>query len=175
MDYSNTNIKWLKTKGINAKLFRKHYTESFTFPLNNNYEIDVLFYGAITEERRQIREQLQERFPDSKICFYVNLWGKDRDEIIAKSKIVLNIHGYPSNIFESSRVCHLLSNKIFVISETSVDDEDYPEFDDGLIRCNREDIIETVAKYLELPDKRLEISNAGYQAVKNFKPMIPDF
>jgi tetratricopeptide (TPR) repeat protein len=172
-DYSQTNIEWLLKRGIKAELFRRHYSQSLLFSHERKEEIDILFFGAITEGRRKIREELQIRLPGKKICFYVNLWGKERDQIIAKSKIVLNIHGYPSNIFESSRVCHLLSNKVFVISEISVDDQDYPELESGLIKCDREEIVETVAKYLSLDKERERIAEKGYQVVRNFKSIIP--
>lgn len=176
-DYSKTNIKWLAKRGIKAELFRKLYTPIFETVKQlpeKQKDIDVLFYGDSIGERKVIMDTLQTLLPHKNICFHNNIWGSQKDDYISRSRIVLNIHGYPSNIFESSRVCHLLSNKVFVISEKSVDDEDYTELDEGLIRVLREEIVETVAKYLELPEERQKISEKGYQAVKNLKYTIPD-
>jgi tetratricopeptide (TPR) repeat protein len=175
-DYSNINISWLEKRGIKAELIKILYSpslETINQLPDEKKNIDVLFYGAITDERRLIRETLQKKLPNKTICFYVNLWGQQRDDTIARSKIVLNIHGYSSNIFESSRVCHLLSNKAFVITEKSIDDDDYKELDGGLIRVEKERIVEMVVKYLELSEERSKVTNRGYQAVKNFKCQIP--
>lgn len=177
-DYNLVNIRWLALKGIKAKLFRRLHSpklETISVLPEELKDIDVLFYGAITEERKAMREALQRRLPDKKIFFLTNIWGEQRDQLIARSKITLNIHGYPSNIFETSRVGHLLSNKAFVISETSVDDCDYPELDKGLIRVERGEMVEEVTKYLDLPEDRKRIAQTGYEMVKILQTQIPYF
>ena len=176
-DYSTINIEWLSKRGIKAELFHRLYSpklETIIQLTEDNKDIDVLFYGTATEDRKQIRKLLEKALSGKNIIFCVGLWADQKDRMIARSKVILNLHGYPSNIFESSRVCHLLSNKAFVITENSMDDADYPEVDEGLIRTDRKDIVNTVVKYLDLPQERNKIALQGYNSVKNSKPRLPE-
>ena len=45
--------------------------------------------------------------------------GIARNELIARSKIILNIHFYLSGILETPRVSYAVANKKFIISENS--------------------------------------------------------
>jgi hypothetical protein len=47
------------------------------------------------------------------------VYGKERDEYIGRSKILLNIHYYTTMIFEAVRVSYLLNNRCCVVSEES--------------------------------------------------------
>jgi hypothetical protein len=56
------------------------------------------------------------------------LYGKARDELIARSKLVVNIHLYePSKVFEIVRVSYLLANRKAVVADidgdTYIDDD----------------------------------------------------
>jgi hypothetical protein len=48
-----------------------------------------------------------------------DVWGPARDELIARAKVVLNLHYYEAAIFEQVRVSYLLNNEALVISESS--------------------------------------------------------
>jgi hypothetical protein len=50
-----------------------------------------------------------------------NVWKAEREELIAKSKVVVNIHYFEHSILESVRLSYLLSNQCEVISEVSLD------------------------------------------------------
>lgn len=60
-----------------------------------------------------------------------------------------------------------------MISEKSVDDQDYSELDDGIVRVRRSELVETVVKYLSNPAERNKIAQAGYEKVVKFTNRIP--
>ena len=116
-DYSSFNLDFLKQElKIKGKLFEIGYQHKLQrIKSNNEKEIDVLFYGSINKRRKQIIDKLLKNKIKVKCLFGV--YGKERDEWISRSKIVLNLHMYESKIFEIIRVFYLLTNGISVISE----------------------------------------------------------
>ena len=59
----------------------------------------------------------------------VGIYGAERDEYIARSKVILSVSFYASNILESTRVVHALANGKAVVAECS----DQTEYDLSLI------------------------------------------
>jgi hypothetical protein len=48
-------------------------------------------------------------------------YGEERDALIARARIVLNVHYYESKVFEVVRVSYLLANRKCVLSESGSD------------------------------------------------------
>jgi len=88
-------------------------------PAGAKPEIDVLFYGTVNERRRKILTALQAA--GLKVHALFGVYGRDRDLLIAHSKIVLNLHAYETKVFEVVRVSYLLANAKAVVSEESPD------------------------------------------------------
>ena len=179
-DYSAYNVYWLqKYHNIKAELFRRMYSSQLDTVerlSRSQKDIDVLFFGTLDKGREAVKTALEYHPAINNVVFKFGVWGKERDHLIARSKIVLNIHNYSSiGIFEASRISRLLSNEAFVITEHSVDDHDYRQLDGGLVRVERSEIVRTVVKYLENPEERERIAKIGYEAVKNFKNVTPEF
>lgn len=78
-------------------------------------DIDVLFYGAISDRRQHILDALRDAGLRVESLWHV--WGTERDTMIAHSKLVLNLHYWPSHPFEDVRVSYLLSNNVAVLAE----------------------------------------------------------
>ncbi len=77
-------------------------------------DIDILFYGSTAPSRLAAFDVLAKANLTS--VYVCGLYGDARDQLIARSKIVLNINYLASNIFEVARVSYLLSNKKAVVS-----------------------------------------------------------
>ena len=77
--------------------------------------IDVLFYGAISPRRQHTLDELRAAGINVQSLWHV--WGRERDAVIARSKLVLNVHYWPSHPFEEVRVSYLLNNSIAVLAE----------------------------------------------------------
>jgi hypothetical protein len=125
-DYSEKNICKFHELGIsNVKLlklgFQKELVRIKKASLQN---IDILFYGFVNERRQKVLHQLESR--GLKVKAVVGVYGNERDLLIARSKVVLNLHFYSSEIFEVVRVFYLLTNAITVVGEvndtTSIDE-----------------------------------------------------
>ena len=134
-DYSQYNIEQLGKMGITGIT---HCPIGFSEKLqriepSHEQDIDVLFYGSMNDRRLKILEELVNAGLKVEVLFGV--YGKHRDAVIARSKIVLNIHYYPAKIFEIVRISYLLANRVCVVSEDSPADRALESVQDGIIQA----------------------------------------
>lgn len=159
-DYSKFNVERLKKDfGLrNVHYAGLGYSEDLVrikpAPVK---DIDVLFYGSISERRAVILRKLF----DEKINFVplYGAYGSERDEYIARSKIVLNIHFFKECYFEPIRVGYLLNNGVFVISEESSNKEDENVMADCIAVCPYDKLVEKCMYYLAHEEERQAIIN----------------
>jgi GT2 family glycosyltransferase/glycosyltransferase involved in cell wall biosynthesis len=117
-DYSLRNIEILHESGYSGVL---HHVPIGTMPAlarissAPQQDIDVLFYGSINARRATIIEALKIKGLVVRTVFGV--YGADRDALIARAKVVLNLHYYDTSIFEIVRVSYLWINRKAVVSE----------------------------------------------------------
>lgn len=165
LDYSPRNRAELQRAGVpHAGLLEIGYSPVLTrVPHDLPKDIDVLFYGSNTERRRVIIEELIERGIQAVRVHKV--FGSERDALIGRSKIVLNIHYYPSNVFEIVRASYLLANRTCVVSEGEGDDPDVKPFSGGLELVPYESIVQRCIELLEDAPRREEIARRGYERI----------
>jgi hypothetical protein len=89
-------------------------------------DIDVLIYGLPGNDRLAAFHHLSHAGLTT--LFICGLYGKARDELIGRSKVVVNINLYDgSKIFEIARVSYLLANRKAVVADidpdTTIDDD----------------------------------------------------
>ena len=121
-DYSARNIEALAAHGIKAGLCGVGYMPGLTriapAPVK---DIDVLFIGSMNPRRGKVLDQIAATGASVKVAF--DCYGQERDALIARAKIVLNLHFYEAKLFEIVRVSYLLSNRACVVSETGLEPE----------------------------------------------------
>jgi SAM-dependent methyltransferase len=152
LDYSLTNIKFLAENGI-------FYPHVYYLPIGASYsygisvsacskKYDVLFYGdALSSPRRvHMLDILKQHF---NVHVVNNLFGEAMIQTLKEAKVVLNLHYYENSLLEMPRIQECLSLGLTVVSESTLDLEDYPElhqavifFDEGSV----DGMIEAVAK-----------------------------
>ncbi|HDR6311759.1 TPA: glycosyltransferase family 1 protein [Bacillus cereus] len=166
-DYSKQNIEWLKRKGVGKEIKHVEMNYAPTLEIKKDVfegeiteDIDILFIGALNPRRQAIFDQLKAVAPHLNIVFKNNAWGIVRNELIARSKIILNIHFYLSGILETPRVSYAVANKKFIISENS-NPEDEMEWP-GIVFTSYEKIIENILKYIALPEERIKLAEKAY-------------
>jgi tetratricopeptide (TPR) repeat protein len=161
-DYNEDNLEQLKQMGVvNVQLLPIGYTAQLTrIPKQDNEDIDVLFYGSINDRRHHILSELEARGVKVHTTF---TYGKERDDLIARSKIILNLHFYPAKVFEIVRVSYLLANQRFVISERGSQSADETAFGSGVVFAEYEDLVETCLEYLDRPQEREKIAKTGFE------------
>ncbi len=81
-----------------------------------NLDIDIVFSGCLNDRRALILEQLEDRGMN---VAYIppGTYGAERDAILARSKLALNMLFYPDGVFPALRCAHLVANLVPVLSE----------------------------------------------------------
>lgn len=148
-DYSQYNIEQLAMLGIrNVTHCPLGYSEALTrFDPATEKDIDVLFYGSLNERRNKILADMKETGLRVETLFGV--YGEQRDTAIARSRVVLNIHYYPSKIFEIVRISWLLANRVCVVSEESPIDSALAAVKDGIILSPYDNLVDTCRNVIE--------------------------
>lgn len=116
-DYSMENVAFLANKGIHADLIPVGYSPALTTIPNSPKDIDILFYGSRNDRRTVVLQELLNRGYNVKALF--GLYGEERDLWISRAALVINVHYYEANLFESVRNSYLLNNGVPVLSEIS--------------------------------------------------------
>jgi len=166
-DYSPQNIAFLKSQGIEARYLPAGYHAALEqVHMSAEKDIDILFYGSKNRRREDVLNRiLKDR--KYKLQYIYGLYGKERDALIARAKIVLNLHFYAAGLFECVRVSYLLNNRCFVVSEES---PAYPYQGVDIPLAPYETIVDTCYRYLEHPE---EMQNKSERAYTQFKTKYP--
>lgn len=169
-DYSEKNIAFLAGHGIGARYLPAGYHPSLErIEAAGTQDIDVLFYGSPGGRRRPLIETLQGR-RDLNTRFLFGVYGRERDELIARSKMVLNMHYYPAALFESVRVSYLLANGSFVLTEESADCP-YPRV--PLVTAALDAFENRIEHYLAESDERDAVRIGCRDAFRTYYPLAP--
>ncbi len=165
-DYNSRNIeKWNELGFSNVSLLRLGYHPLLDrIPKEGNKDIDVLFYGSIGDRRKVILDEMLARGINLKAVFGV--YGSARDDLIARSKIILNLHHYNSKIFEVVRVFYLMINAKAVVSEiddsTCVDDL----YLGGVKAAKYDALVDTCVELLASNEKLIEQERLSHETIK---------
>ena len=101
-DYSAANAAQLSvTLGRPVRYARLFYVDRLSrIPDRAEKDIDVLFYGSFNSRRSAVLDGLRARGPRVEAVYHV--FGADLDALIARAKVVINIHYYDTDILRSS-------------------------------------------------------------------------
>jgi len=163
-DYSPTNVKYLVENGCSdVRQIPIGYSSRLERIAHADVkDIDVFFYGSITPRRERILEQFKNR--GAQVFGVFRAYGPERDKLIARSKIILNLHQFDLPHLEEVRISYLLNNHCFVLSEMS----DYDPYGEGVVFCEYEDIVDRGLSYLQpnMKAERERIAEAGYATLQ---------
>jgi len=123
-------------------------------------DIDVLFYGSANERRKRIVEQL--RAAGVNVYAVYGVYGEERDRLIARSKIVLNVHYWEAKLFEIVRISYLLANSKAVVSESS-EDELESDYQGAILSLPYESLVEGCLSLLKDEKERRQLEQRGFQ------------
>lgn len=163
LDYSPRNRDRLVSKGIaHAGLMEIGYSSCLSrIPPSPVKDIDVLFYGSLNQRRADILRSLQQA--GLGVAHLFNVYGRQRDAAIARSKVVMNIHHYSSNVFEIVRVSYLLANRVCVLTEGDPADPDMKPFIDGLAVEPYDRLIERCMQLVADESARNALQEGGFR------------
>jgi len=100
-------------------------------------DIDVLFYGAVNEGRLAAFQALARR--ELRTAFLTHIYGRTRDEMIARSNLIANVRGSRAAIFEVVRVSYLMANRKAVLAPIEPETEIEADIRSGVIACDPPD------------------------------------
>ncbi len=163
-DYSATNMGYLRAIGVGPlSLVRPGYHASLE-KVNRQGEtdIDVLFFGSLSLRRRTVLSSL--RALGLRVHTGFGVYGEERNRLIARARIVLNMHQHDTlNQLEEVRLSFLLANRCFVISESA----DVDPYDGGVIFAPYDQLVKCCTEYLAAGQAvRDEIAQRGYESLK---------
>lgn len=174
-DYSKTNIEALRKVYPEAKA--THVPFAYDSSLDYTYvardvfrvkpkDIDVLFFGSMNDRRAKVLDKIKSMGLNVQAVFGV--YGPELSVLIHRSKLVLNMHYYDSSVFEAVRVIPLLASRVAVVSEKSVDDDDYKYLNQtsGILVTDYDKLAFVCKQLVENADDRECLSNTGYANVK---------
>lgn len=138
------------------------YSDWWRIECEESKDIDVLFYGLMNAKREQITNQIPN------ITLVKDKYGRELWPIILRSKIVLSIHYYPQPENDLPRLAPLLSNKVFVIAEETIDPW-FNDQSDAIVIAKREEIPSLCEYYLKNPIERIKMIDKGYEFIKSIK------
>lgn len=168
-DYSLENVKALYNLGIqHAEHVPIRYMPcmtKFESVSDKEKDIDVLFYGSTNPRRIKILNALRKAGINDVRAFGV--YGKERDDLIARSKIVLNLHQFDNGIFEIFRCAHLFANSKCVISEWGRDHDLDAAHLNSTVFHKAADIVEACLYYLKNDEKRHDQERLSFESFKS--------
>src|SRR5439155_882319 len=135
-------------------------------------DIDVLFYGSLNERRAAVLRELA-RHANVRARF--GIYGAERDQLIARAKVVLNLHFYEAQLMEQVRIAYLLNNGCFVLSEDAPDNP----YGSAIATAPYGELAAACLRYLADPDERqrqatssLEWFQRGQRGSADMRPPI---
>jgi hypothetical protein len=162
-DYSARNIASLARLGVTENVrhvpvgYVPELTRITAAPVE---DIDVLFYGSVNDRRNTVISGLRQAGLNAHAVFGV--YGAARDALIARSKVVLNMHYYEANIFELVRVSYLLANRKAVVAECNPGTEIDPDIVDAVQLAPYEDLVSACAELVADNQARTTLSERGF-------------
>jgi hypothetical protein len=127
-------------------------------------DLDVLFYGSVNERRRDLLLELERK--GARVHAVCGVYGEERDRLVARSRMVLNVHFYEARVFEVVRVSYLLANGRLVVSERGADPEEERPFAAGVAFAPYERLADRCLELLGNPGERRHIASAGQAAMR---------
>jgi hypothetical protein len=185
LDYLHGNVDILGPTGLalspNVQYMKLRYYPGIAYyemsPIESNFTkiYDVLFIGSRSNRRNIILTSISE-IPGIKLKIVQDsIFGKEREEIVHQSRIVINLHYYEKN-FETVRLFWLLSLGAFVIAEADIEINSrvMEEYDGSMVFSTYSNFVETVKKYLEpeMETERLKIATQGYEFIRRETPGV---
>lgn len=172
-DYSASNLRHLQAAGLAPRGF--HLPLGYMPQLSRIepaavQDIDVLFYGSINSRRAAVLRNLADR--KLRIVRAFNVYGAKRDALIARAKVVLNIHYYDAKVFEMVRVAYLLANRKAVVAEESAGGDLEPDLREGLAVIPYEALADAVEELVRDDARRHALEARGFEVFRR-RPQTP--
>lgn len=167
-DYSPKNVETFDELEISGVKLLKigHQPELARITKSENQDIDVLFYGALGPRRSALIEEI--RGHGLNVVCLNGVFGTARDEYIARSKVVLNMHYHAAEIFEIVRVHYLLTNAVAVVSEINATTSIPEMYEQAIFGAPYESVADECARLVRDDAALAELRSRGLALISQY-------
>ena len=163
-DYSTSNVERIRelTGNAHVHVLKPGYVPQLTcIQPAGSQDVDVLFYGSLNERRSKVLDAL--RKAGLVVQHLMGVYGAERDQWIARSKILLNVHFYEDKIHEVIRTSYLLANRKAVVSECEPETEIDDDLRAALVAVPYGEIVQTCVALVKDDVRRREVEQRGFE------------
>src|SRR5260221_5239521 len=119
-------------------------------------DVDVLFFGALSERRLRIVEAL--KASGVAVQCLAGYYGPERDRWIARAKVILMLRNAENHrIFEIVRAAYLMSNAKAIVSEWDDETVIEPDIAPGIVLARRDELADACKQLVRDAPRRLEL------------------
>jgi len=165
-DYSATNVDYLTALGCRARHVPLGYAATLTrIERAPQQDIDVFFYGEVSARRAAVLDALKDT--GLNVVVASDAYGRDRDALIARAKVVLNIHNHDAiRALETPRVFYLLANGKAVVTERKADVEIEPDLAFAMAGAPYEGLVDACIDLVRDPGRRAHLEEKALECMK---------
>ena len=163
-DHSLANVAVWRSLGMGDRvryLQPGYLPESTTIDPATPADIDVLFYGNVSPRRMVVLDAIAR----AGIALHVacDVYGKERDKLIARSKVILNVHKNETAALEMARVAHVLSNRRALVSEEGPNAPIDADLREGIAAGSTRELAALCRALLADEARRLALAERGFE------------
>ena len=136
--------------------------ESSTVDLATPNDLDVLFFGKVNPRRMVILDAIMRAGIRLHVADGVYLG--DRDALVARAKIVLNVHAADDSALEMARIGYALANRRALVTEIGRGARLDPDLRDGVLAGANAELAGMCRALLADDRRRLVLAERGFQA-----------
>lgn len=166
-DYSARNVEYIRALTDNGRVTHVPigYAPLLTrIPSAPVQDIDVLFYGSMNARRMALLDRLEAR--GLAVARVFGVYGTERDALIGRAKVVLNVHFYEARVFELVRVSYLLANSKAVVAECDARTELADDLRPGLCLAPYDELEEAVVRLVHDDAERQRLAQRGFDGIR---------
>lgn len=169
-DYSAANVARLSALGVAATHVPIGYHPVLARIERGTEDLDVLFYGSLNPRREAVLDGCEAQ--GLRVASVFGVYGAGRDALVARARVVLNVHYYDARVFEIVRVSYLLANRRCVVSETGTEPAEEATWADGVAFAPYERLVETCVALASQRSERRRLGEAGHARLAA-RPLAP--
>ncbi|HUQ75599.1 MAG TPA: glycosyltransferase [Burkholderiales bacterium] len=162
-DYNPLNAAKLEALGVKvARIVPVGYVDELTrIERAPAQDIDVLFFGSMNQRRADILDRMDAA--GLRVNAVAGMYGKERDALIGRAKLLLNVHYYEAKVLEIVRISYLLANRCAVLSERSADPAEDRALGEGVAFADYDELAQRARELINAPAERERMARRGFE------------
>jgi hypothetical protein len=160
-DYSCANVRAFAALDVRVeRVVPVGYVPELTrIQMAQTRDIDVLFVGSLCERRTRIIDRMRVAGLEAIGAFGV--YGRARDRLIARARLMLNVHSRAHGVLEIVRLSYLLANGCAILSERCADEHEQGTLAHAIAFADYDALPDLAAELVASDSARARLSRDG--------------